>query len=75
MLSTFNELAVKEKIGTGTFGFVHRAESASGENFALKVIKQTDLKTQQEALEMAENEFSIHSVLSHKNIVNCLRKT
>ena len=75
MLSTFNDLEVKEKIGTGTYGFVHRAESTEGNQYALKVLMQTDVSTKQEALEMAEKEYSIHSVLDHENIVRCLRKT
>ncbi len=75
MLSTFNDLEVKEKIGAGTYGFVHRAESTEGNHYALKVIMQSDVSTKQEALEMAEREYSIHSELDHQNIVSCLRKT
>jgi len=75
MLSTIDNLQVKEKIGTGAYGFVHRAESTEGNHYALKVIMQSDVSTEQEALQMAEKEYSIHSVLEHENIVKCLRKS
>lgn len=66
------EYKLKQLIGRGAFAQCFLAEIETGEEFALKIIKLSELKSEK-VKEKLETEISIHAKLAHPRIVKMYR--
>lgn len=59
---------LKKIIGRGAYAQCYLTTIETGENFAMKIIKLADLKSEK-VLQKLQSEISIHSTLDHPNVV------
>lgn len=59
---------LKKIIGRGAYAQCYLTTIETGENFAMKIIKLADLKSEKVVLKL-QSEISIHSTLDHPNVV------
>ncbi len=70
MNKTIEDYILQEKIGSGQYGYVYRAEHKKTKQlFAVKVMNADKFKQTPKLTEFTNNEINILSKMSHPNII------